>query len=528
MYETGTATSHRDLLEKLHTFLTATGSAFGLTYAGTGNGTMTGYKGGASSVAEVFTITCIDYQNGYFSVTGSVSGALTNAEIDVPYTGALIQFTINTGSTAFADGDTFILNTAPRWTSRRRCRGATVTASSGTSGVYACSNLVDGKTTTFASYEWQAGAAPVWVELTFPAALTIVEYELYGPVITGNAPRDWTFEYHDGSAWAPLDTRSSVTGWLSGQVRTYTISSPVAATRYRLNISAGNSGTSTYLSALRLRTVAAGVDEAVSQYIWEAPGNDGLSAVLVGAHALEREDVDYHDVELCAFSGYDAAVSFNQQPGFHGRLWIPLLNSNIPYWFVADGRRVAIIAKVGAQYESAYMGFLEPYFTPQQVPYPIALGGSLALGGTPYWHNIALRYSNATNQHRAFTHADSNGTGTLYYSGARARRPDGTWVPFFASDSDDFASPNINEGWLWPLSQGMTLLDICPDGSYALFPVVLSDATPNHWGQFAGISVLTGQGLSAETLIRVGAVDWLAVPNITRTDQNDFFAVRLD
>ncbi len=526
MYETGTATSHRDLLEKLHTFLTATGSAFGLTYAGTGNGTMTGYKGGASSVAEVFTITATSSSS--FTVVGSVSDSQAAATVGTPYTGALVQFTLTAGGTAFVAGDVFVLNTAPKWTSRRRCRGATVTASGGTSGQYSCENVVDGKTACDTSRNWQTGTMPKWIELAFPAALTIVEYEILGPYLSSYAPRTWTFEYYNGSSWVTLDTRTDVTGWVVGQVRTYAIASPVSATRYRLNVSVGNS-TTLHIDAVRLRTVAAGVDEAVSQYIWEAPGNDGLSAILVGAHALERADVDYYDVELCALSGYDAALPFYQQPGHHGRLWMPLLNSSIPYWFVADGRRVVVIAKVGTQYESGYLGFLEPYFTPQQVPYPIALGGSIALGTTALnWNSAALRYSNATDQHRAFTHADKNVFGGAYYTQARARRPDGIWAGFYASDQDTFTNPSIAEAWLWPLSQGMTNMDVCADGSYALFPVVLSDATPNHWGQFSGISVLTGQGLSAETLIRVGAVDWLAVPNINRTDRNDFFAVRLD
>lgn len=526
MFEIGTATDHRDLLEKLHTFLTATGSAFGLAYAGTGNGTLTGYKGGSASLAELFTITATSSTN--FTVHGSISGDLAAATVGTPYSGTLVQFTLTAGGTAFVAGDVFVLNTAPKWTSRRRCRGALVTANGGTSGQYSCENLVDGKATYDSPRNWQTSTMPKWVEFAFPAALTIVEYEILGPSTGSNAPRTWTFEYYNGSSWVALDTRTDITGWVAGQVRTYAIASPVSATRYRLNVSVGNS-TTLYIDAVRLRTVAAGVDEAVSQYIWEGPGNDGLSAVLVGAHALERADVDYHDVEICAFSGYDAALPFYQQSGYHGRLWVPLLNSSIPYWFVADGRRVVVVAKVGTQYESAYLGFLEPYFTPQQTPYPIALGGSLALGDTaPLWNSASLRYSNATDQHRAFTHADKNAWGGPYYTQARARRPDGAWVGFYASRSDSFTSPSIDEGWLWPLSQGMTNLETCIDGSYALFPVVLSDVAPNHWGQFSGVAVLTGQGLSAETLVTVGAVDWLAVPNITRTDRNDFFAVRLD
>jgi hypothetical protein len=449
--------------------------------------------------------------------------------VGTPYTGALIQFTINAGSVAFVSGDEFTLNTAPRWIARRQSRGALVTASGGTSGQYSCENVIDGKLVSDSSRTWTPGTAPRTLQFDFPAALTIVEYRILGPLTGSYAPRTWTFEYWDGSAWQVLDTRANIISWGSGELKSFHPSAQ-SATRFRLNITVGNS-TTLNLDAVQLCTAVNGPDVAMSQYIWDAPGNDGESAIVVGAHAFQRSDVDYYDWELCAFTGFSDALPFYTQPGYHGRLWLPLLNSSIPYWFVADGRHVKIVAKVGTQYESAYLGFIEPFFTPEQVPYPIVLGGSLTINtadGLILWNNALLRYSNATDSHRAFTHSDAMNSGYLYAAQTRARRPDGTWTPFFASANNSFLSPSITRGWLWPLSNGMTNMDLCLDGSYALFPLVLSDTTPNHWGQFSGISVLTGQDLSAETLIRTGAVDHLVVPNITRTDRNDFFAMRLD
>jgi hypothetical protein len=200
MFEIDTASDYLDLLERLNTFLTATGSAFGLTYAGAGNGSITGYKGGASSVAEVFTITAVSAS--HFHVVGTVSGAQPAATVGTPYTGDLIQFTINAGATDFGSGDVFTLNTAPRWISRRRSRGALVTASGGSSGQYACDNVIDGKSTYETSRGWAGGAAPKTLQFDFPAAVTIVEYAIRGPSTQSYAPRTWTFEYWDGSAGA--------------------------------------------------------------------------------------------------------------------------------------------------------------------------------------------------------------------------------------------------------------------------------------------------------------------------------------
>jgi hypothetical protein len=528
MHEIGTATDYRDLLAKLNTFLTATGSAFGLTYAGTGNGTLTDYKGGSASVAEVFTITATSSTN--FTVVGSSSGSLAAATVGTPYTGTKVQFLLTAGGTAFVAGDKFTFSTAPKWTALRADPGALVSATGATTGQYACENLIDGKLTYDTYRNWQAGALPKTVTFTFAASHTIVEYVIQGPYTESYSPRTWTFEYWSGSAWVVADTRTGLT-FAQGERRTFVLASGVASTQFRLVVTAANT-TTLSIDAVCLHEELNGHDRAMSQYIWQAPGNDGLSEIIVGAHALRRDDIDYFDWELCAFTGFSATLGFYAQPGYHGKLWIPLLNTSISYWFVADGRRVVVIAKIGSQYEAAYLGFIEPYFTPQQFPYPIALGGTLAFSGTdgsgiPYWNSASFRYSNSTNYHRSFTHSDYNIWGYLYDAQARLRRLDGVWRQFFVTNTDGVDGASTH-GWLWPLCHGMSNLDICIDGSYALIPIVFSEATPNHWGQFSGVVWLTGQGLSAETLVRVGQVDYLALPNINRTDKNDWFAVRLD
>ena len=74
----------------------------------------------------------------------------------------------------------------------------------------------------------------------------------------------------------------------------------------------------------------------------------------------------------------------------------------------------------------------------------------------------------------------------------------------------------------------MSLLDLNLDGSRTLWPVMLNAAEPNTIGQLRGVAAVSGQGLTAETLIRLGAVDWMAFHNITRTGRDDFLAVALD
>jgi hypothetical protein len=533
MFATGTATDYADLLERLHTFLTGTGSAFGLTYAGTGNGTLTGYKGGSASVAETFTITATSATA--FTVVGSVSGSLAGATVGTPYTGTKVQFTLTAGGTAFVAGDVFTLSTAPAWTTKRRMRGALVTPSAGTTGQYAGENVNDGKRTADSSRNWQVSnpVFPLSIEFQFYENETIAEYAIM-PTFTGSYdPSAWTFDYWNGSAWVTLDTRTGLsTGWAAGSLRAFTVASPVAATRYRINFTAGTSSLYLQIDAIELRRAPGDIPANFGQYLWQAPGNGGADQIFVGAHPFRRTDTDYFNWELAAFDGHSASATFYDQPGAHVRMYLPLWNSTIPYWFVADGRRVIVVAKVSGNYEVAYLGFYDPFFTPAQMPYPMCLGGSMSLGvNQPVWNDSTLRWSTTTYRHRAFTHSDANNasTGVAMDCQLRARRLDGVWAGYVAAFSDNPAQV-FSSSWptIWPYAGDLNQLDANLDGSYALWPVMLLHAAPNPMGQLSGVSAVTGQGTSAESLIRAGAVDHLVVPNISRTDRNDFLAVRLD
>ncbi len=530
MYEIGSASDYLDLLEKLNTFLTTNGSAYGLTYAGTGTGTLTAYRGGASSVAETFTITATSSTN--FTVVGSVSGSIGPATVGTPFSHAKIAFTLTAGGTAFVSGDVFTLTTAPKWTNMRRARGCTVTASSGTTGQYAAENVIQGLEVWDNNRYWDSGvAAPQTLECTYLDAQTIVEYAIMGN--SSFAPKTWTLEYWNGSTWVTADTRTNITSWPStADWLTFTVAAPASSTRWRLNITAGMSGSRIYIHQIEMRITAGGYNVAFGQYVWKAPGNDGTSEIYVGAHHFRRVDADYFNWELAGFDGYNAASEWYAQPNRQSGLYLPLVNSSIPYWFICNGRRVIVIAKVGSQYETAYMGLIDPYFTPGQLPYPLALGGSLAFTSPPLWNSTTWKYTNASNNHRAPTHSDPGSAfgsgGSVLVSHLRLRKSDGSWAGFFASRNDDFLNAPSDEHWIWPYEGDFNLLDTDLDGGTARFPVVLMHNAPNVYGQLDGISAISGQGLTAESLLTTGPVSHLVVLNINRTDRNDFLAVGLD
>lgn len=535
MFETGTASDYLDLLEKIDTFLTATGSAFGLQFSGAGNGTLTAYKGGASSIAETFEIEATDATT--FSVTGSISGSIGTATAGSAFSHAKLSFLISSGSTPFVAGDLFTLSTAPAWTRLRLAKGCKVTSSNYGSGAYCAENLIDGKWTYQQQQSWHVSPSDgeEWVEFEFLEAETIVEWRL---MLGMDTPTRATLEYWTGSAWSVLDDRQAITG-SAGEWKTYTIASPHSATKLRVTFTSPYTNGDVAMAAVEFRRAAGGFAASVGQRIWKAPGNDGNSEIFVGIHHLRRLDVDYYDLELASFDGFDSAASFHQQVGAESRMYLPLWDQAIDYWLVADGRRLVIVAKIGSQYEFGFFGFpYDPFFSPDQLPYPAALGGSLALGDPNVsnevgWENAAFRWSGSTNRHRAAPFSDLSYPdfygGELKKAQLRVRRLDGVWIPFEATTADAaYPSAGSTRNVIWPYIAGLSALDLNRDGGYSLLPIMLCGAGPNSFGQLSGIVAITGQGLSAESLIRRGSIDYLALPNISRSHLDDWFAVALD
>jgi hypothetical protein len=534
--ETGTSSGHLDLLEKLHTFLTTTGSAFGLVpkAGNTGNGGFgTTLKGGSASIAETWTVHLTSASA--FTVVGSVSGAQGGTRTvgsafvsDSPAN--RLAFTLTAGGTDFVNGDEFTFSTAPKWTTKDRARGCTILASTVTSGQYAADNVIDGKTVPTQARGWNfaSAALPASIEFTMQEAETIREYAILSTYASSFIITAWTFDYWNGSAWVTLDTVSGKSSWATS-LESFTVDSPVSATRYRLNITAG--GADMYVSAVQLRRVAGGLDAAFGQHLWMAPGNDGVSEIYVGVHHFRRTDVDYYDWELMAFDGYTAGLNAYAQTGVHRLLYLPLWNSTMNYWFVADGRRVIIVVKIGTQYEAAYLGLYDPFFTPAQLPYPICLGGSRAMqAGAPNWNDTKYKWSAVDIGHNLFMHSDRGSMAGVayYYMTMRMRRLTGVWVGMIsqANGSREFMPSSDNV--IWPYAGSFTALDVDHDGGYSLFPIILLATDPNPMGQLSGVYAVTGQGAGAEDTVTVGGIPHLLIPNVNRTTVLDWFALRLD
>lgn len=269
---------------------------------------------------------------------------------------------------------------------------------------------------------------------------------------------------------------------------------------------------------------------AGSEYIWRAPGDGNTDQIFVGAQTFFNATGDYYNWRLGGFTGFDSGLAFASQMGAVTSAILPLWNSTIPYWFVASGKRVIVVAKVSTVYEMAYLGFIDSYATPGQFPYPLAVGGSMSWQSEPVATSVNWRWSYTGNEHRACAFGGNYNAARDVDSPIILRKQDGLWRGFCGVGS---SSPL---GALWPYGNAINgssnMTDVRPnlDGSYPLLPIVLAEdmgTVENCFGELAGVMATTGHGNAAENTYTVGRDTWLVVQNIHRTTKVDYCAVRL-
>lgn len=266
---------------------------------------------------------------------------------------------------------------------------------------------------------------------------------------------------------------------------------------------------------------------AGSEYIWMAPGNDGASEIYVGAKTFS-DVVGYYNWQLNGFTGYSAGVTFGKQPGsiynsdtLMGPV-IPLMNGPMTYWFFASGRRAVVIVKCGTVFESAYLGLLDAFASPNQWAYPLVVGGSMSFYTEPAVGSASWKYTNATANHASFANPTAHtGNGKTQL---KLRKPDGTWTSFGGTGSTSGSYP-----FVWPYGEVMSDLRPCLDGSYPILPIIPVDHTPNCYGVLDGVGATSGYGQVAEnTITDADRLSHLVVQNAFRTGTTDFFTVALN
>lgn len=260
-----------------------------------------------------------------------------------------------------------------------------------------------------------------------------------------------------------------------------------------------------------LNTTTVGTGE--NSHLLRGPGLAGADEIHVRLYGSSDAANDKYGIGCQGFVSYNSSLAHGSQPGISAFTGMALWNSSIPYWFVANGRRFIVVAKVSTTYSSLYAGFYLPYATPTEFPYPILVSGSHEDATTHRW-------SQSTHDVGGFWDP-SDGNAFL-------RHNDGTWLTFANYSDSSGARNNSTANNFYPYNTDLELRENI-DGSYCLLPIVTHSnySSGNVYGELDGVFFTTGYGVASEDTVTVGADTYLIVQSVYRTDRRSYAAIKL-
>jgi hypothetical protein len=267
-----------------------------------------------------------------------------------------------------------------------------------------------------------------------------------------------------------------------------------------------------------------------------APGLSTTEQIYVSIGAYTNGVSGIFNWRLKGALGYAAGSDFFHQPGTSPDAFVYLWNSSIPYWFIANGQRVIVIAQISTVYEVLYMGKFLPDATPGQYPYPLFIGGT---GGDGTSINAGAQgadptapsrgHSDVTNFHGAFFdpacsfHCDVSAAWQVWnhWSGGNDAHAGTTNNQINPYADDGFSGTNMTT-----TPGGMKWLVTNADGSYPLLPVRLEQiqTSINVLGTLDGVFATSGEGNSAGSTYTVGGQTYLVVQDTFRSARQNFAA----
>jgi hypothetical protein len=384
--------------------------------------------------------------------------------------------------------------------------------------------------------------------------------------------KDFSVYYsNNGTSWTLLGSSTSNTGWNSGETRTITFTPPgTAQLYYKIIIDAVNSGTTTVAwETMRFYDEAGNFCNSYNnEVILKAPGLASSDEIFTGIRTSKDTTEGWYNFILNGYTGYNSAeYSFFEQPGalpsygetqVSGTPMVPCWDTSMDYWFSATGRSLKFSIKVSTIFEGGYLGFFLPAATSGQYPYPLAVGGSLAVGSN---YTSQMKYSDVSTRHATFTAPGSDGQLTTSTVGASLPNctlyllsPDNVWLPV-TNRNDSTANPeSINQPIVgaaspytpsggarvtWPHCMSEPALTIsrsnfaayskCLGGDYLPIPIHLfqSAPVPNFLGFLEDCYYISGFENAAENTTTIDTKSAVIFQNTYRTAITEYWALTL-
>lgn len=266
------------------------------------------------------------------------------------------------------------------------------------------------------------------------------------------------------------------------------------------------------------------------------PGSSAGDAIYVQLALFADAAAPAYSIRVLGSQSWQSIVSINTPEGQPGSLLsgagslgivprMPVFNSAISYWFVANGRRFIAVAKSSAYWGALYAGFILPYGTPAQYPYPLFIGANTSRGDN--YQSSDLDIANS-----AFWRND----GEYASYSAALLQPSGGWV-----GTNRFDTTYTGRTWPWAMSletrknsvgrYDVAYLTQLPNGASPLLPAILYDCATTRpfsiWGELQGVFAVPGFGVAAGDTVTVGGKSHLVVQAATSTNAARFAAIQL-
>ncbi|HGS7906799.1 TPA: hypothetical protein ACMFP1_002917 [Pseudomonas aeruginosa] len=257
---------------------------------------------------------------------------------------------------------------------------------------------------------------------------------------------------------------------------------------------------------------------------FRSKGLSGLDQIYTAISTAANTATDYYNWRIMGGTGLNLSAL---TPGFRdltqglinpcpftqgGCFW----NQAMPYWFVANGRRWWVTAKVSSVFTTVGAGFILPPCPPDEFPYPLAVWGSHTAYEGVRWSDSSSNHSSPT-MGRAALRTPSGQWWDFYggmggpYAGLRCVMPTGRYAP-------DQAARNR-----------LLLVRDALDGSFPLLPVALlvRDSQGSiPFGEADGLFWVPVLNNGSEDTIVANGATHVVFQSAFRTDSPNLLALR--
>lgn len=281
-------------------------------------------------------------------------------------------------------------------------------------------------------------------------------------------------------------------------------------------------------------------------WAWQGPGYDVDRRVYVSAmtgYDISSNDewimwdmstsIDVQVSPAGWFGGQQSSIQADLHPAHL------MTSAGVTYWFYVSSKRFIVVTRSGVDdYTSSYLGFLSAFARPDDYPFPMYVGST-----TGYWTSAVASSLNAG-------YRDMHDPG---YLSAWARDWNNDWLAVYNHDISAGASGNwaaTPDATTWPIVAGhmsrsdwpyavgsdhegavaghwLSSLDPTEQGDLPLFPVTVTGRYVGNIGVLEGVvKVPSGGVLAPEATFTVGGDTYRVFATRTSSEGYNYYAIK--